>query len=1301
MLTKRIIKRNVYITPLVFLAVQAILLSKGIGQEPAAPEPWFESGLPYIYNYSPKEYGGFIQNWSVLQDRRGIIYVANNDGLLEYDGVSWRRYEDDGKFRAIRSLAIDSSGVIYVGTAKDFGYVVPDSLEGLRLISLLSKADKTYHEFNDVWSTLALHNAVYFMTPKYLFRWSEGQVTVLHPKTRFHTAFAVGQNLYVRQLGTGLTTLSGDSLHLIPGGEIFSDKPVYFMERSDNAILIGTDEHGFFLHDGQTVRPFPTSADKLLKESKLYCGVRLDGGYYALGTRLGGLFILDCSGNVVQRISTSNGLNDDSVWFIQVDHQGGLWLALNNGIARVETPGPFTVFNKRNGLEGTVEKAHRHNNILYAATSVGIQYLDIDKNDGVPAAGFKPVSGIEEYSWTFLTVGSQLFAGSTAGIHLIEDSTSKEIQSPWSSVFSLAQSEQHRDRIYVGHRDGVGVLERRSGAWQASGGLADFTEKVFHVIEENPGALWLETDKSGVARAQIQGSGRSTGGRIAAQIVHFDTSNGLPHGRVYPIILGGEVRFSTARGIWKFNGQPGQFYPEVAINLPGHRGFLGAEDTRGYLWLSHADKYGDPEQIGYCIPGEDGSYEWHPEDFLRLQDIAYVNNIYPEPNGAAWFSTSEGLIRYLPGLRKNTQRQYRSLIRRVVVNEDSTIIWGNEPLPAPTLGYETNTIGIEFAAPTFDAARETQYQYRLEGLREQWSNWGYETKKEYTNLPEGEYVFKVRAKNIYEQVSDEATFSFMVQPPWYRSWWSYLLYILTFVFVSVAFVRNQMNRAARREQEKAKLREAEIVNQKNIELSDKNQQLELVLQKLQSAQNSLINTESRFRSVAESANDAIITADKTGNITFWNKRAQTIFGYLKEEAVGQPLTMLMPEKYRGAHLKGMERFYSTGQGRIIGQVVEMHALKKDGKEFPIELTLTDWETYDGKFVTGIIRDITKRKQEEEALQNTQAQLFQSEKMATLGKLSAGMAHELNNPAASAQRSAAQLRTAFFQLQRVNLKIGNLNLSGTQKETLVTLDQIAQERAEQPLDLDALTRSDREDEMEEWLEAQGITSAWDLAPTLVSLGYDPNGMTALAEKFTAAQFSAVINWQSATHTIYSLLSQIDLGTDRVAEIVKAFKTYTYMDRAPIQSVDVQEDLDNTLIILRSKLKPGISVRREYAKDLPRIEAYGSELNQVWTNIIDNAIDAMEGKGELILRTRKDDPRVVVEIADNGPGIPEDIQSKIFDPFFTTKPVGSGTGMGLNISHNIIVQKHRGQISVSSQPGRTCFTVRLPINFKKTG
>jgi signal transduction histidine kinase len=235
-------------------------------------------------------------------------------------------------------------------------------------------------------------------------------------------------------------------------------------------------------------------------------------------------------------------------------------------------------------------------------------------------------------------------------------------------------------------------------------------------------------------------------------------------------------------------------------------------------------------------------------------------------------------------------------------------------------------------------------------------------------------------------------------------------------------------------------------------------------------------------------------------------------------------------------------------------------------------------------------------------------------------------------------------------------------------------------------------------LETWLEDQGIENGWEFAPMLVSLGYDTNELTGLAENFTVGQFPAVITSLSSTYTIYSLLGEIGQGTERITEIVKALKTYTYMDQAPVQAVDVHEGLNNTLVMLRSRLKAGINVRREYADDLPRIEAYGSELNQVWTNIIDNAITAMEGQGEIILRTRRDGQWVVVEIEDNGPGIPEAIQSKIFDPFFTTKPPGEGTGLGLNISHNIVVQKHQGKITVHSQPGQTCFQVRLPINFE---
>ncbi len=331
---------------------------------------------------------------------------------------------------------------------------------------------------------------------------------------------------------------------------------------------------------------------------------------------------------------------------------------------------------------------------------------------------------------------------------------------------------------------------------------------------------------------------------------------------------------------------------------------------------------------------------------------------------------------------------------------------------------------------------------------------------------------------------------------------------------------------------------------------------------------------------------------------------------------------------------------------------------------------------------------------EKAYLQQDVMLRQNEKLATLGRLSAGVAHELNNPAAAAQRGARQLGDTFAHLQAAHLRLGAFDLSAAQLTTLLDLDRLAQDRARRPAELDALARDDRAAELETWLEAQGVERPWELAPVLADLGYDCDGLNRLAAGFPPAQFGAVIAWLNYTYVSYSLLEEIGQGTERIAEIVAALKTYTYMDQAPVQLIDVHAGLDSTLVMLRSKLKTGITVHRDYARDVPRVEAYGSELNQVWTNIIDNAIDAMHGQGEITLQTRYDDQWVIVELADTGPGIPEEVLPHIFDPFYTTKAPGQGTGMGLNISHSIIVQKHHGRIDVSSRPGQTRFEVRLP-------
>jgi signal transduction histidine kinase len=332
---------------------------------------------------------------------------------------------------------------------------------------------------------------------------------------------------------------------------------------------------------------------------------------------------------------------------------------------------------------------------------------------------------------------------------------------------------------------------------------------------------------------------------------------------------------------------------------------------------------------------------------------------------------------------------------------------------------------------------------------------------------------------------------------------------------------------------------------------------------------------------------------------------------------------------------------------------------------------------------------------EQAYLRQEVTLRQTERLATLGRLSAGMAHELNNPTAIARQGAEQLRSSIARLERAQFALGAAGLSSEQHELISELEKEAEARAKKPSSLDPVARSDLEQEVEDWLDNNGIEDPWEHASTLVSMGLCSAELEDLTKSFDPKVAPVVIDYFGSQFTAYTLLEEIGHGATRIAEIVKALKGYSYMDQAPVQSVDVREGLNDTLVMLSSKLREGIKVNLNYAEDLPRIQGYGSELNQVWTNLIDNAVSAMDGQGALELRTYQDDGWVVVEVADNGPGIPSEAQGKVFDPFYTTKAPGEGTGLGLNISHGIVTEKHRGQISVESTPGATRFTVKLPI------
>jgi len=327
------------------------------------------------------------------------------------------------------------------------------------------------------------------------------------------------------------------------------------------------------------------------------------------------------------------------------------------------------------------------------------------------------------------------------------------------------------------------------------------------------------------------------------------------------------------------------------------------------------------------------------------------------------------------------------------------------------------------------------------------------------------------------------------------------------------------------------------------------------------------------------------------------------------------------------------------------------------------------------------------------LRSTEALLMEQEKLVSLGTLAGGLAHEINNPAAAIRRSADHLRTEFEDWELRSLELRSLRLTSAQESRLLELR--ATSRAPGVKAPGAVARGAAEEALGEWLRAIGVSDGWELAPALVEQGLDRDRLESEMRGFSPDQLTVVLRWLAGAQATRALLDRITRAADQIVRVVAATKSYAYLDQAPVQEVDLVESLESTLQVLAHRLEGNVIVERDYEPGAVRVEGFGRELNQVWTNLISNALDAMGGEGRLELKVRRGTGRAEVEIADNGPGIPPEIQPRVFDPFFTTKPPGVGSGLGLHIVHNVVVNRHHGSVEVESRPGRTVFRILLPV------
>ncbi|WP_103027782.1 sensor histidine kinase [Salinibacter altiplanensis] len=783
----------------------------------AQPAGLDERGVPFpSEHYAPPEYGHSSQNWDVVEDDRGLMYFANSDGVLQYDGQRWRLIPTaSGEF--VRSLAADS--LVYVGEKGDFGYLEPDSVGVLRYTSLYDRIPKDERNFEDIWSTHVVEDVVYYQSNQRLFRWDGSTVTSWSSDGGFHTSFVVDGTLYVREKGKGLLRMEGDSLSLVPGGEIFHGTPIYMIAPHPSGdLLVGTQNKGLLRYDGEEFRSFAPGVTAYLQENDFYHGRSLPKDRYALATIGGGVVLIDSQGHVDRVLDRASGLPDNVVNHLHVDRGGQLWMALNNeGIFRADLNSSLTVHDRRTGLNSTVKSIEQHEDTTYVSTEAGLYVL----RDGQGNLLGQSASRFEQWGdgnlpvvWDMTSVGEDLLlATDRNAVYRIRGGNKKEI-GDWVFTYSLLRLD-NKDIVYAATRSGLKGLSRDRDEWSTFS-VGGFQEEIRTISIPEEGVLWAATTGGEVFRIRL-----SPDGRQAESVVRYDHRDGLPRSASGAQRIGGRVTIISEEGFYQIEN-PGQQSPESwrfvceqivppEINGTDTLKVQSVTNGKNSLWVVAENQvfFGRADADS---SQESSAYRWKSVKALHFPKPD-VTRASVNPNGTLWLSHGSDLFRYDwdegsggPPLTPPPS----PIVRRVSLLESGrTVHGGAGPVsgdgPALVLSHGRD-VQVEVAVPQYSTVEPHQYRYKLAG--DAWSDWTTDASQRYRGLWEGTYQLKVQARNDRGQVSEASTFSIQILPPWYRTPWAYLAYGLGFIGLAYGYRRYRLVKRERRQARK-RVRELE------------------------------------------------------------------------------------------------------------------------------------------------------------------------------------------------------------------------------------------------------------------------------------------------------------------------------------------------------------------------------------------------------------------------------------------------------------------------------------------------------------
>ncbi|WP_264536149.1 triple tyrosine motif-containing protein [Flavobacterium sp. N1736] len=780
-------------------------------------------GLPDVRNYKRNEYKGGTQNWNIDQDKNGNLYFANNSGLLQFDGSSWRQYPLPN-LTSVRCLKIDDSGKIFVGGYNEFGYFKPNEKGKLEYTSLSKKVDANKIKIIDfIWKIHSFNNQVIFQSFARIYIYKDGKLSILKAPKRFQFSFIVNKKLYLQDEEKGILEYRNGQLYSLPNTTSLNNTEVWAMYSiSKEKILIITLDKGLFIYENNTIKPWNTEANNFIKKNSSLGGVIIKNNFIVLNSVLDGIIICDFNGKIIQHINRKKGLQNNTVLTSFIDNKNNLWLGLDNGIAFINEGSPFTYFGFSYDIS-TVYASVIHEGNLYVATNQGVFYHAWNNDtNSFKEDIFKLVEGTTAQSWNVQVIDGLLICANNRGALQIQgDRVTNVIDS--KGYFGFKKIPGKPGYLIGSNYDGFAIFQKTPNGLVFKNQVAGF-DKSSNSFELDQSYLWLKKDES-IYRMSF--SSDLTRFSSIKKINHL-TSKYKNIGSIQ--MIDNKIYFQTNNHFYKYSEEQDIFYEDKKMsdlfkNIPVINSL--SEDSKANLWYAFDESLGvlmkkNNQYVNIVAPFSNLTGNL-VSNYLSVNTID-ANNIF--------IGLTDGLAHYDSQLLNNFVTKPKAFIRSFSFPGDTIVLGNNQnKIENIRIPYSSNHVRFTFSSPTYENLENVQFSYQLEPFDDKWSNWSTISIKEYTNLREGDYTMNVKVRNSYGIQSEPSTLLFTVSPPWYRHFLAFMVYFI-FIIIAIYIISNRIKMKIRKNKYYETIEQRRLYLEKESRIRQEQYDLEKEIEKL-------------------------------------------------------------------------------------------------------------------------------------------------------------------------------------------------------------------------------------------------------------------------------------------------------------------------------------------------------------------------------------------------------------------------------------------------------------------------------------